>query len=109
VYPVYHVFADLAEMAGGTWHTLDVEIPDAAAGILCRQAHSQIALVANLSERPCRCNLPFAPSRLRVLDRTTTVQAVHSPAEFRSAWREWSTSELVLPPHSYVRVEGAVQ
>jgi hypothetical protein len=109
VYPVYHVFADLAEMSGGTWHALNAEIPDAAAGLLCRQARSQIALVANLSERPCRCKLPFAPSRLRVLDRTTTMQAMHAPAEFRAVWREWSTCELELPPHSYARSEGAVQ
>jgi hypothetical protein len=109
VYPVYHVFADLAEFHGGSWYALHVDVHDAMAGLLCRQPPSEIALLANLKGQPQTCRLPFTPIRLRMLDHTTATTAMHTPDEFRGSWREWTPPELELPPHSYVRVEGAAR
>jgi hypothetical protein len=106
VYPVYHVFADLAELQAGSWYALNVDVSDTLAGSLCRQTPLEIALLANLSNQPCTCRLPFTPSRLRVLDHTTATMAMHTAGEFRDSWRAWSSPHIELPPHSYVRAEG---
>jgi hypothetical protein len=107
VYPVYHVFADIAELRDGKWYALKVDMPDAVFGLLCRHAQSVTALVSNITERPWACRLPFTPSRLRVLDHTSESSATHAPGEFRNRWYDGSTAEIVLAPRSYVRVEGA--
>jgi hypothetical protein len=109
VYPVYHVFADLAQLQGGSWYALRVDVPDTLAGLLCRQTPLEIALLANLIDRPCICRLPFTPSRLRVLDHTSAMPAMHTAGEFRDSWRAWSSPHIELPPHSYVRAEGAAR
>jgi hypothetical protein len=109
VYPVYHVFADLAELHGGSWYALNVDAADTLAGVLCRRAQMEIALLANLTDRSRTCRLPFTPSRLRVLDHTTATAAIHTADTFRESWREWSSPEIELPPHSYVRVEGVAR
>jgi hypothetical protein len=108
VYPVYHVFADLAELNGGNWYALHV-VPDTTAGLLCRRTLLDIALLANLTDRPCTCRLPITPSRLRVLDHATATSAMHTADKFRDSWRESFSSEIELPPHSYVRAEGAAR
>jgi hypothetical protein len=107
VYPVYHVFADLAELDGGNWSALHVDTQDTAVGLLCRNKQSDIALVANLTDRSWTCRLPFTASRLRILDQTTEASAMQAAAEFRERWCEWSSAEFELPPHSYVRAAGA--
>jgi hypothetical protein len=109
VYPVYHVFADLAELDGGRWYLLNVDMPETIAGLLCRQTKLETAVLANLINRPCTCRLPFTPSRLRVLDQTTATSAMHTADQFRGSWQEWHSAELQLPPHSYVRAEGAAR
>jgi hypothetical protein len=106
-YPVYHVLADLAELHNSNWRALNVDVLDSVVGLLCEKPHILSALVANLTDRASRCNLPFTASRLRVLDHTTQSSAMHAPAKFRVTWRSWSSAELELPPHSYLRVEGA--
>jgi hypothetical protein len=109
VYPVYHVFADLAELDGGNWRALNVDVPDAMAGLLCGRTKAKIALLANLRGLPLKCRLPFRPSRVRVLDHTAAPSAMNTPDEFRASWREWTSPEIELPPHSYVRAEGAAR
>jgi hypothetical protein len=86
-----------------------VDLPDTAAGFLWRHGQAEVALVANVSERPCKCKLPFTPTRLRVLDHTTATSAMYTPSAFRDSWREWSSAVLDLPRHSYVRVEGGAR
>jgi hypothetical protein len=105
VFPVYHVFADIAELEGGNWHVLSADMSDAVFGLLCRRAGGSCTLVANPTDRTWTCRLPIAPQRLRMLDQTTAASAMHSPTEFRAAWQHWTASELELPPQSYVRVE----
>jgi hypothetical protein len=109
VYPVYHVFADLAEFHGGSWYALHVDVPDILAGLLVLQTDLEIALLANLTHRSRTCRLPFSPSRLRVLDHSTATSAIHTADKFRDSWREWQSPEIELPPHSYVRAEGAAR
>jgi hypothetical protein len=65
--------------------------------------------MANLTDRIERWRLPFTPTRVRELNHTTQSLAMHSPVQFRAAWRNIDSAELEVPPHSYLRLEGVSQ
>ncbi len=108
VFPVYHLFADLAELADGECIVTECALPDAFAGLLFKRAGRCVALLANLTSEAQRWTLPFRADRIRVLDSATQHAATQNPAEYRNQWRTGNAGEIELPVHAYLRVEGTV-
>lgn len=101
VFPVYHLFADLAELADAECKVMDCELPDAFAGLLFRRADGMVALLANLTSSSQRWTLPFRAGRVRVHSDST-----QNPPEILDPWLVRDSAHLELPAHSYVRAEG---
>ena len=86
VFPMYHIFADAGEFAGGeviktrTSDNLRIE------GIALQKNGRRRVMVANMTAEPQTvriCNLG-AKIKLRWLDETNAIQAMQSPEEYRS-------------------------
>jgi hypothetical protein len=111
VFPVYHVFADLAGVAGWAVDPGVCSRPLEVEGLVFRDGGRWVALVANLTARSQTVSLPFAaagPARVRFLDETTADLASRDPAAFRADPGEpLAGGRLQLRPYAVARVEGA--
>jgi hypothetical protein len=108
VYPVYHLFADLAEIAGAQALSLRSSAPIAVGGLVLRRGSWIRALVANLTAEVQTVRLPEALSggRLRRLDQGNLAAAMAQPESFRDAPPTESIARtLVLSPHELARID----
>jgi D-apionolactonase len=114
VYPMFHVFADLADRAASAPVAVSARSPGALAGIGLRKGNRLRVLVANLT--PARSTVMLGPfnghsARLRLLDDTSAAVALLAPARFRRAADSVVVRDghvrLALGPHAYVWLEGA--
>ncbi len=112
IFPLYHVFRDLADFAGGEMIPLSGNDPLQLAALRLRNGTRQTTLYANLTRRPIRVKHSIlSPSlRVRTLDTTTNLLAMHDPEAFRTE-KTLAVSvsaglwPLPLKPHAYVCVE----
>jgi hypothetical protein len=108
VYPVYHVLADLAELAGAQVLPLRSGAPISVGGLALRRGGWIRVLLANLTRDEQRVRLPDALSggRLRRLDQTNVALASQDPEGFRNAPPIESIARtLVLAPHALARID----
>jgi hypothetical protein len=108
VYPVYHLFADLAEMAGAQALPLRSSAPIAVGGLALRRGSWTRVLVANLTgeEQPVRVPESLASGRLRRLGPSNVAVATREPEAFRDAPTTGSVGRtMVLAPHELARID----
>lgn len=110
VFPLYHLFADLAEFQGGVFHPGISTHPNEVLGFAVENASKTAFLVGNLTVQPQQVVLPNLKGALsvRILDETTLSQAAWAPETFRSSFYERIGSEdepFVLSPYAYVRLD----
>jgi hypothetical protein len=110
VYPVYHLFADLAELAGAQALPLRSGAPISVGGLALRRGGATRVLLANLTREVQVVRLPEALSggRLRRLDQNTLALACQEPESFRDAPPIESIARtlLVLAPHELARIDA---
>jgi hypothetical protein len=103
VFPMYHVFADLAEVRGGELLACRSNDPLSVEGLAIRHADALVVLLANFTPRRQRImilGLPPGPARLRVLDASNGISAMTEPARYRSETRVTEGSTIELPPYA---------
>jgi hypothetical protein len=112
VFPVYHLFADLAELAGGALVPTTSSHRLAVLGLTLQLGPRRRHLIANLSPQARRVQLRGLPNaaRVRHLDASTTERASQAPDAFRAepgALHATSAGalELTLPPCGIARVD----
>jgi hypothetical protein len=111
VFPLYHVFADYAEFAGGSWQALETDSPLEAIGLSLIQGPRRRTIVANLTAKPRIIRTPARPQMtIRTLDDRTFALATADPAQFRQSYRTVTTRDksidLPLGPYAIVTVDG---
>lgn len=113
VYPMYHVFADLASRTAWEPGLLHARDPGSVTGLAMRHGTRLRVLVANLTD--ARRSVAIGPfggreSLVRVLDHVTATEALLSPAAFRRATERVplrdGEASLGLRPFAYVWLEG---
>jgi hypothetical protein len=115
VFPLYHVFADLAGFAGGTALPVAVSDPMKAAGMALRDGKSARVLAANLTPEVQYLRIAGAGlgdrARVWLLDEHRAAGAMADPERFRAEPdRVIQTSgalELALLPFAYARIDAA--
>lgn len=109
VYPVYHVLADLGEVAGWAADPCLCSRPLEVEGIVFHQGERWLALVANLTGEARDVALPFAggPCRARLLDETTARRATTEPGGFQSDPGVPFDGTLKLLPYAVARIVPA--
>ena len=113
VFPVYHVFADLAEAEGREFRLLTTATGSTAVqGLVMTDDDRTTILMANVSDE--RQTVQLSPDamfrrgawRLRLLEEANLASALARPEEFR---RQRGTpvepGSLDLPPYGYARLE----
>jgi hypothetical protein len=113
VFPMYHVFADLAEFGGRQIYPTHSTHPLMAEGLTLFDAQGRRrVLVANFSSDPIDLKIKSGTcsARIRYLDETTAESAVRRPEEFRqmAGERQQSTAgkiEIKLLPFALARVD----
>jgi hypothetical protein len=89
VFPVYHVFADLADFKEAEICGCQSSHPLAAVGLYLRAGHRHKLLVANLkvsSQTVAIGPLPAADLKVRYLDETTAALSMFDPEQFSSSF-----------------------
>jgi hypothetical protein len=113
VYPMYHVFADVGEFAGGEVLASQTSDNLRLEGLALSKNGQVRVLVANMTPEPQRvqiCNL--GPEvRCRVLDESSVVEAMRSPEKFRADAGDRLTTragilELELMPYAVARLDS---
>jgi hypothetical protein len=117
-FPMYHVFADLAEWRDGDLVAATSSDPLAAEALAIQRAERLVILVANVSPDEQHVTLEglggldgtaAAGGTIRVLDEASATEAMTDPAAFRSSTQpiEVSGGRLVLDlrPHALARIE----
>ena len=112
VFPVYHVFADVAELKAAEIIACTSADPLRVQALALRVAGSTHLLVANLTAEPQTCEArPLAGDRaaVRSLDATSAREAMTQPLEYHTR-RAFvpivsSTLTLELAPYSVTRVD----
>ena len=112
VFPLYHVFADIAEWKDGLIVECESSQPLDVTALAVESAGSLHLLVANLTGVSQRVVIgPFAAGQVsaRCLDTGTAQQAMFEPESFRQNWRqvEIQNRELILAmaPYATVRID----
>jgi hypothetical protein len=112
VFPVYHVFADTAELKTAELLACSSTDPLRVQGLALSSGEGVHLLVANLTPEAQSCSIaPMNGERtaVRSLDANTAPQGMFQPLEFRSQ-RSWiplagSTLTLTLAPYSVARID----
>lgn len=113
VYPVFHLFADLADRRAMHAGTVHATRPGDSAGLALREGSRLRVLVANLTG--ARSSVAIGPfrgeaARVRILDETTAAQALGAPLAFRSRVERVALRggevRLDLRPFAYLWLEG---
>jgi D-apionolactonase len=108
VFPLYHVFADIAELAGAQVVGTRSSAPISVSALALRREASTRVLVANLTRdiQAVRLPEPLHGGRLRRLDQTNVELATRDPESFRDAPAIHTTTRtLVLAPHELARID----
>jgi len=107
-YPVYHVFTDVAEFAGGEALALGVSHPLLVDGLALRRGVRTRALLANMTNEPQAVTLSGVRGRalIRTMDETNAERAMLEPEGFRAGVGRPLAGDLVeLPPYAVARVD----
>jgi hypothetical protein len=110
---MYHVFADVAEFAGGEVLPVTASNPLAVDGLALAKGERVRVLVANMTDATQDIAVGGMPGQvnIRLLDETNAEMAMQTPEAFRSqSGRLESTPngtlEMVLPPYAVARLDG---
>jgi hypothetical protein len=113
VYPVYHVFADIAEFVGGEVIPTLSSDPHVVEGLAMCEGERLCVLVANLTSEIQDVRIQNLPKRVeyRVLDEANGIKAMVEPRSFRSEdERTVDTDEgefnVKLRPFAVLRIIG---
>lgn len=114
VFPLYHVFADAGEFAGG--QVLPSRSSDALRvdGLILRKGDAVCTLLANLTAEPQRVTVwgPSPRVHLRVLFETNVEAAMGAPGLFQTTAgtafdSTAGTLTITLPPYAVARLDAA--
>ncbi|HWE61546.1 MAG TPA: hypothetical protein VHB98_07530, partial [Chloroflexota bacterium] len=112
VFPLYHVFADLAEWKDGDLLELRTGDTLVADGIAIRAGGTRHVIVANLTDQPQTLTIgPLAGehARVRYLDEETAPQALFEPERFRASGTRVAVTDgalqLAVAPFGLVRID----
>jgi len=116
IFPVYHVFVDLAELKDGELAACSSSDPLRIQGLAVRRGEGLHILIANLTAQVQECTVsPVGCGHVlaRTLDAVTAPLAISNPEEFRSAAKlveipiRDSMLSLTLKPYGVVRIDSA--
>jgi D-apionolactonase len=112
VFPLYHVFADVADWKDGELLQARSNDPDVIAVLALRTNDSMHLLVANLTPRPASVEivpLDAAEVHIRGLDETSAKLAMTDPNKFRGSFESRPVTDRHLPlelsPYAVIRVD----
>ncbi len=113
VFPVYHVFADIAEFPGKQIYPTHSSHPLLTEGLTLFEARGRRRiLVANLTgqTQETKIKTGTCQARIRYLDETNAEQAMNEPEKFRAQPGELADSvagkiELKLLPYALARID----
>jgi len=117
VFPLYHVLADVGELAGGDVLAVTPGNALAVAGLAIRKGSRLRVLVANLTDHPLTVKVATpmrGTAQVRRLDETNAVSAMTDPEAFRRGAGEALKLEdgsftLELLPYAVARIDGATK
>jgi D-apionolactonase len=107
VYPLYHVFADAGEFAGGEVVAAVSNAPLAVDGIVFRKGDRVRVLLANFTGESQQVTVDLQGDlRLKSLDETSGERAMREPEKWRAEAAIKSGTSFTMRPFAVVRIDG---
>jgi D-apionolactonase len=109
VFPLYHVFAEVGEFAGGEILPTESSDPLAVASLLLRKGGRERLLLANLSRHGQKVSWRNVaePVRARTINASNVQAAMISPETFRTTTHKFTGTGLNLEPHAIASIDFA--
>jgi D-apionolactonase len=112
VFPAYHVFADLGELANGTVLPIQSSNPLCVDGIAVSNFRTMSIILANMTADQQTVSIPACGTnrRVRLLDESNAIAAMSTPDSYRSShWKAFPSNgsriTLELRPYCLARVD----
>ena len=108
VYPLYHVFADVAEFVGGQVVKSSSSHPLAVDSLVLQKDMKRSLLLANPTSETQEVSLGgiTGPFKVRLLDETNVVEAMLEPESYREVdGEDLEATTITLPPYAYLRLD----
>jgi hypothetical protein len=114
VFPLYHVFADIAELSSGDVVPVSSTDPLKALATLVKRGDSARMLIANLTGAPVEAGWPSwlgKAVRMRMLSASQHLQATSDPEKWREdSWTPFRRPATVeLPPYSVLTIDASLR
>lgn len=106
VFPMYHVFADVAEFLGGEVIKSSSSHPLKIESLVLRKENKQRVLLANMTNKMQAMRLEQANATSLILDESNVEEAMTNPETFRGKSGEAWTGELTLLPYALLRIDN---
>ena len=106
VFPMYHVFADVAEFIGGEVVKSSSSHPLKIEGLVLRKENKQRVLLANITNEKQRVRLEVKDASYWLLDESTAEEAMRHPELFRERQGMAWPGEVTLPPYGLLRIDA---
>jgi D-apionolactonase len=106
VFPLYHVFASVAEFADGEVITSRSSHPLKVESLVLRSQDKQRVLLANMTNDTQTLRLGLENASYSLLDESNVKEAMTNPENFRASERKTWTGELTLPAYALVRIDS---
>jgi D-apionolactonase len=106
VFPIYHVFADVAEFVSGEVIQSRSSQPLKIESLVLYKAGKQRILLANMTNEVQLARLEQAKATYLLLSESTAEEALTEPETFRAKPGQAWTGELALPPYALVRIDS---
>jgi hypothetical protein len=114
VFPLYHVFADIAELSSGDIVPVSSTEPLKAVSALVTRGDSARLFIANTTGAPVEAGWPAwlrKPVRMRMLCASQHSQATSDPEKWREdSWTPFRRPSTVeLPPYAVLTIDAALR
>jgi D-apionolactonase len=106
VFPLYHVFASVAEFMGGEGVRSSSSHPLKVESFVLRKGEKQRVLLANMTNENQTVRLEQKNAFYIILDETNAEEAMTNPETFRAEQGKAWTGELTLLPYALVLVDS---
>jgi D-apionolactonase len=105
VFPVYHVFANIAEFSGGAVIKSSSSHPLKIESLVLRKGNKQRILLANMTNENQTVRLELNNASYQLLDETNAEQVMISPEIFRKQQGKAWTGERSLLPYALLWID----
>ena len=105
VFPLYHVFADIAEFAGGKVLFSRSSEPLKVESLVLQRGDKSTFMLANFTAISQKVRIKDVSGQVRLLSKHNIEQVLREPERWRSKMTDTFSEIIELPPYGFARID----